>query len=245
MSCNAVPRARRPGRVSPARRRPTSGTRPTRRWRRPCAARARDPRRSVLVRRRDRRTPGSAPARIGQSAARHRGRAAGEPDQASAARLGAGNTRGTGSRETGGGLDGSQPSGDRLSVVTVIQAVSWRSLVQPHCPDWSAQSPELKRLRQHVVPRALVVVDDQNAPGTETLARQETHRASPRSSLRGCIEGARPMGLRQCELRPALLDARPLADSEVCRNYTRQQGARREPAPEAMPGLAARECREG
>src|SRR5713101_6693545 len=145
----AAPRGRRLGRVRPLRRRPTSSTRPTRRWRRPCAARARDPRRSVLARRRDRRTPGSVPALIGQSAARHHGRVAGEPDQASGACFGAGSTRGTGSHETGGGVGGSQPSGDGRPIVTVMRAGSWRSLTQQRPPDGPAQSPDLERLRQH------------------------------------------------------------------------------------------------
>ena len=109
----------------------TSGTRPTRRWRRLCAARARDPPRSVLVRRRDRRTPDSVPALIGQSAARHHGRVAEEPDQASRARFGAGSTRGTGYYETGGGVGGSQPSGDGRCIVTVMQAGSWLRLALP------------------------------------------------------------------------------------------------------------------
>src|SRR5713101_8556374 len=322
----AAPRGRRLGRVRPLRRRPTSSTRPTRRWRRPCAARARDPRRSVLARRRDRRTPGSVPALIGQSAARHHGRVAGEPDQASGACFGAGSTRGTGSHETGGGVGGSQPSGDGRPIVTVMRAGSWRSLTQQRPPDGPAQSPDLERLRQHAclddrppltpappltttlgrdtrpvrgglddelqcrsrasrpgrvrpvrqrptsearsvelghlqvrhdqvvpppskqppglgpiagrvhvmtgrpearyhqVPGALIVVDDEDAPGGDTLVRQETHRASPRSSRRGCIEGARPMGLRRCELRPPRLDARPLGDSGVGRNYPRPWG---------------------
>jgi hypothetical protein len=59
--------------------------------------------------------------------------------------------------------------------------------------------------RYHQVPRALIVVDDEDAPGRETLVRQETHCASPRSSRRSCIDGARPMGIGDANLgRPAL-----------------------------------------
>jgi len=133
-------------RVSPARQRPRSGAHPTPRWRRLCAARARDPRRSRRVRRRDRRIPGSVSALIGQSAARQHGGVAGEPDQASGARFGAGSTRGTGSHEIGDGVGGSQPSGDgqsrpmvtRGTTVTLPQAMHGIGLIgigkhETHC----------------------------------------------------------------------------------------------------------------